>query len=190
MRFSKLKLLFNALKRTPKDASDPGGASTEIVSTVVEDVSRPQWPRVRGGAWPRGNSAKIPDMAQEPSRTFIDPETSIDGKIHGKDATIAGRFKGEVHLSGTLVLDPSANVDATVQAELVEVGGAFSGKITSRKVVVLETGKVTGTIDAGQLVVREGAILNGPVAAGKSASGAGTVAPALAPAPSAPAPKS
>lgn len=113
-------------------------------------------------------------MAQEPGRTFIDAETSIDGKIHGKDATIAGKFKGEIHLTGSLVLNPSANVDATAQAELVEVGGGFSGKITARKVVVLETGKVTGTLDAGQLVVREGAVLNGPVAAGKSASGTAT----------------
>jgi len=110
-------------------------------------------------------------MAQEPGRTFIDADSSIDGKISGKDATIAGRFKGEVHLTGSLVLSPSANVDATVQADLVEVGGGLSGKISARKVVVLETGKVTGTLDAGQLVVREGAILNGPVAAGKGASG-------------------
>jgi len=109
-------------------------------------------------------------MAQEPGRTFIDAETSIDGKIQGKDATIAGRFKGEIHLTGALVLAPSASVDATVQAELVEVGGAFAGKVTSRKVIVLETGKVTGTLDAGQLVLKEGAVLNGPVAAGKSAS--------------------
>ena len=118
-------------------------------------------------------------MAQEPGRTLIDADTSI-----------AGKFKGEVHLSGALVITPSANVDATIQAALVEVGGAFSGKITSRKVVVLETGKVTGTLDAGQLVVREGAVLNGPVAAGKSASGApaaasGSTAPAPATAPAA-----
>lgn len=123
-------------------------------------------------------------MAQEPGRTLIDADTSIDGKIQGKDVTIAGKFKGDVHLSGALVLTPSANVDATVQAEMVEVGGAFSGKITSRKVVVLETGKVTGTLDAGQLVVREGAVLNGPVAAGKSASGP-AAAPAPAPTPAA-----
>ena len=118
-------------------------------------------------------------MAQESGRTFIDAETSIDGKIHGKDVTIAGKFKGEVTLTGTLVLSPTANVDATVQAELVEVGGAFSGKLASRKVVVLETGKVTGTLDAGQLVVREGAVLNGPVAAGKATSVAsgGALAP-------------
>lgn len=109
-------------------------------------------------------------MAQDPGRTLIDTDTSIDGKITGKDATIAGTFKGEVHLAGTLVLAPGANVDATVQANLVEVAGAFSGKISAKKLVVLETGKVTGTIDAAQLVVREGAILNGPVAAGKSAS--------------------
>ena len=122
-------------------------------------------------------------MAQEPGRTFIDADTSIDGKIHGKDATIAGKFKGEVNLTGSLVLGPTANVDATVQAELVEVGGAFSGKLTARKVVVLETGKVTGTLDAGQLVVREGAVLNGPVAAGKASSGPATaVAPAAPPA--------
>lgn len=125
-------------------------------------------------------------MAQEPGRTLIDADTSIDGKIQGKDATIAGKFKGEVNLTGALVIAPSANVDATVQAALVEVGGAFSGKITSRKVVVLETGKVTGTLDAGQLVVREGAVLNGPVAAGKSASGAApAAASASAPAPAA-----
>jgi cytoskeletal protein CcmA (bactofilin family) len=109
-------------------------------------------------------------MALEPGRTLIDAETSIDGKINGKDATIAGKFKGEIHLSGTLVLAPSASVDATVQAELAEVAGTFSGKITAKKVVVLETGKVTGTLDAGQLVVREGAILNGPVAAGTSST--------------------
>lgn len=122
-------------------------------------------------------------MAQEPGRTFIDAETSIDGKIQGKDATIAGKFKGEVNLTGSLVLSATANVDATVQAELVEVGGTFSGKLTSRKVVVLETGKVIGTLDTGQLVVREGAVLNGPVAAGKGASGGseGAMAPLAAP---------
>ena len=131
-----------------------------------------------------GNSAKMARMAQEPGRTFIDAETSIDGKIHGKDATIAGKFKGEVNLTGTLVLSPTANVDATVQAELVEVGGVFSGTLTARKVVVLETGKITGTLDAGQLVVREGAVLNGPVAAGKAVSGGsgGAIAPAAPPA--------
>ena len=122
-------------------------------------------------------------MAQEPGRTFIDAETSIDGKINGKDATIAGKFKGEVNLTGSLMLSPSANVDATIKADLVEVGGAFSGKLTARKVVVLETGRVTGTLDAGQLVVREGAVLNGPVAAGKAASGGsgGAIAAAAAP---------
>ena len=124
-------------------------------------------------------------MAQESGRTLIDADTSIDGKINGKDATIAGKFKGEVHLSGSLVLTSSANVDATVQADVVEVSGTFSGKITSKKLVVLETGKITGTIDAGQLVVREGAVLNGPVAAGKSASGA---VPPAAPQTSTPAP--
>jgi len=118
----------------------------------------------------------MPDMAQESGRTFIDAETSIDGKILGKDATIAGKFKGEVNLTGALVLSASANVDATVQADLVEVGGEFSGKLTSRKVVVLETGRITGTLDAGQLVVREGAMLNGPVAAGKAAGAPGGAA--------------
>lgn len=133
-----------------------------------------KWPRVHGDF--EGNRAKMERMAQEPGRTLIDADTSIDGKIQGKDATIAGRFKGEVNINGSLVLSPSANVDATIQADLVEVGGTISGKITARKVVVLETGKVTGTLDAGQLVVREGAVLNGPVAAGKGASGSAAAA--------------
>ncbi len=126
-------------------------------------------------------AVKIPAMAQEPGRTFIDAETSIEGKINGKDVSIAGSFKGEIQLTGALVLTPSANIDATVRSELVEIGGAFAGKISSRKVVVLETGKVTGTIDAGQLVVREGAVLNGPVAAGKSAQAAAASTATVAP---------
>lgn len=119
-------------------------------------------------------------MAQETGRTFIDAETSIEGKISGKDATIAGKFKGEVALSGSLVLAPSGSVDATVQADLVEISGAFSGKITSRKAVVLETGRVSGSLDAGQLVVREGATVNGPIAAGRTSS-APAVPPQTAP---------
>jgi cytoskeletal protein CcmA (bactofilin family) len=129
------------------------------------------------------NSAKMPGMAQESGRTFIDTDTTIDGKIIGKDATIAGKFKGEVNLTGSLVLSPSAHVDATVQAEVVEVGGGLSGKLTAKKVVLLETARVTGTLEAGQLVVREGAVLNGPVAAGKAAPGGpgGAIVPPPAP---------
>ena len=50
---------------------------------------------------------------------MIDADTTIDGKINGKDVTIAGKFKGEVHLTGALVLTSSASVDATVQASLL-----------------------------------------------------------------------
>jgi cytoskeletal protein CcmA (bactofilin family) len=126
-------------------------------------------------------------MAQDTGGTLIDVDTSIDGKIQGKDATIAGKFKGEVHLSGLLTVLPSANVEATIQADQVEVSGTFSGKITSRKVVLLETAKVNGNIDAVQLVVKEGAMLNGPVASGKSATPKSGGPPS--PAPPAPAAK-
>ena len=73
-------------------------------------------------------------MAQEPGRTFIDAETSIEGKISGKDASIAGSFKGEIQLTGTLVLTPSANIDVTPSATspILRRVNTWSWPITTR----------------------------------------------------------
>jgi cytoskeletal protein CcmA (bactofilin family) len=112
--------------------------------------------------------------------TIIDAQADFEGKLKGKDAVVHGRVRGEIALSGRLVLGESAKVEATVSADAVEVAGEIKGDVRARSVTLAEKARVQGTLDARVLVVREGAWLSGAVAAGEGASKA---APAVAPPP-------
>jgi len=98
--------------------------------------------------------------------TVIDAHADIEGTLRGKDAQILGKFRGQIELTGRLILGEGARVDARVVADAVEVGGELKGELKARSLSVLERGRVEGTIDAQRLAMREGALLNGSVNAG------------------------
>jgi cytoskeletal protein CcmA (bactofilin family) len=98
--------------------------------------------------------------------TVIDAHADIEGTLKGKDAQILGRFRGQIELTGRLVLGEGARVDAKVVADTVEVAGELKGELKARSLSVLERGRVEGTIDTQRLAMREGALLNGSVNAG------------------------
>lgn len=99
--------------------------------------------------------------------TVIDAHADIEGTLKGKDAHVLGRFRGQIELTGRLILGEGARVDAHVVADAVEVAGEFKGELKARSLSVLERGRVEGTIDAQRLAMREGALLNGSVNAGE-----------------------
>jgi len=107
--------------------------------------------------------------------TIIDAQTEVEGKLKGKDARILGRFKGEIDISGRLVLSEGSHVEANVKAEAAEVGGEFKGDLTVRSLLLMEKAKIVGKIDAQVMAVREGAQMNGTISAG-SKPGTGTSA--------------
>jgi cytoskeletal protein CcmA (bactofilin family) len=98
--------------------------------------------------------------------TVIDAQADIEGTLRGKDAQVLGRFRGQIDLTGRLVLGESGKVDAKVTADTVEIAGEFKGELKARSLSVLEKGRVEGTIDAQRIAMREGALLNGAVNAG------------------------
>jgi cytoskeletal protein CcmA (bactofilin family) len=99
--------------------------------------------------------------------TLIDTQADIEGNLRGADARILGRFKGDLDLSGRLVLGESSRVDAKVKAAAAEVGGEFRGEIKAKSVTLTERARVTGRIDAEVLAMRDGARLDGEVSVGK-----------------------
>jgi cytoskeletal protein CcmA (bactofilin family) len=103
------------------------------------------------------------------STTVIDTQADIEGTLKAKDARILGRFKGEVEVSGTLVLGEASLVEARVVAGAAEIGGELRGDLRAKTVTLTEKARVTGRIDAGALCVRDGARLDGEVTAGKGA---------------------
>lgn len=110
--------------------------------------------------------------------TLIDAQADVEGKLRGKDAHVQGRFRGEIEVTGRLVLGEGSRVDAKVVTDAAEIAGEFKGEITARSVTLNEKARVEGTIDAQVLVVREGAHLNGSVNAGSSGKGKAIAPPA------------
>src|SRR5262245_36216469 len=98
--------------------------------------------------------------------TVIDTDSMIEGRLTGKDARILGTFQGEIELSGRLQLGEGAKVEAKVKATTAEIGGEFKGDLVVQNLVLLEKARVSGTVDAQTMAVREGAVVNGAVSAG------------------------
>jgi cytoskeletal protein CcmA (bactofilin family) len=102
--------------------------------------------------------------------TLIDADSDVEGKLKGKDARILGKFKGEIALSGRLVLGEGSRVEGKVVADAAEIAGTYKGDLNVRSLVLLDKGRAEGTLDAKTLAVREGAQINGSVNAGQAAS--------------------
>lgn len=115
--------------------------------------------------------------------TLIDADTEVEGKLTGKDARILGRFKGKIEIKGRLQVGEGARVEANVQADVAEIAGEFSGEVSVRSLVLLEKARVTGTLDAKTIAVREGAQVNGAINAGASKTPKPIPPPAPAPTP-------
>ncbi len=103
--------------------------------------------------------------------TVVDAEADLEGKLHGRDARILGRFRGEIELSGRLQVGPGARVEAKVKSDSAEIAGEYKGELSTRSLVLLEQAKVSGVLAAETLAVRDGAVVNANVAAGKPAKG-------------------
>jgi len=122
----------------------------------------------------------------EDKATLVDAQAQFEGKLSGKDATVHGRVRGEIALTGRLLIGEEGRVHASVAADVVEVAGQLEGDVRARAVTLRETARVKGKVEAQALVVREGAWLSGPVASGEtpaSDAAAGTAPPAPPPPP-------
>ncbi len=103
--------------------------------------------------------------------TLIDSEADLQGRLQGKDARVLGLFRGEIELSGRLQIGEKARVEARVQVDSAEIAGEYRGELRARSLVLLEKARVTGTLVADTLAVRDGALLDATVNAGQPSKG-------------------
>jgi len=112
----------------------------------------------------------------------------INIKLKGVDISdcdvlvIEGHVEATVHSKAMEIAMPGT-LKGTAIIDVAEIHGEFSGDLTARtRLVVHGTGRVSGTIRYGKLIVAEGGELNGDVKrldeAGGSAQSARTSAPA------------
>ena len=87
-------------------------------------------------------------MVETDKPTVVDAHAVFEGKLKGKDVQILGRFKGEIELSGRLMMGDGSNVEAKVIAEQADIAGHFSGDLKVKNLILLEKARVEGTLEA------------------------------------------
>jgi cytoskeletal protein CcmA (bactofilin family) len=106
-----------------------------------------------------------PRPRAELKESIIAAGLTFEGKIEGTgNVRIAGRFKGDVQVDGTLFVEQGAHLGGTVRAGSVVVAGELEGNIeAAQRVEVQQTGAITGDVTAGSLSVAAGARMRGRV---------------------------
>ena len=97
--------------------------------------------------------------------SIFGPGVTIEGKIEGdSDLRIAGKFKGDIQISGDLSIEKGAHISAKINAATVTIAGALEGNIAaSSQVRLLESGQLIGDLKATTLTVAAGSRMRGHV---------------------------
>lgn len=113
----------------------------------------------------------------EEAESTIGPSTVVDGKFKSESGIrIYGAAQGEIESAQAVYIEENAKVSAKVIAACIVVAGEVNGELhCSGRVEIKPSGRVTGTINAGTLVMQEGAFFDGNLKMKQSAAEAASL---------------
>jgi len=102
--------------------------------------------------------------------TFLGPNVRIEGTVTGSElVTIEGTVKGNINLTGDLLIGTKARIEATVHAKNVTIEGNLNGDVSADdRVELVASATVDGNIRAPKIIVAEGAKFRGSVDMGSA----------------------
>ena len=104
------------------------------------------------------------DPVLEQVGTIIGPGAIIDGPLTTMDSTrIDGTIKGNVTISGALIVGQEGKIFGNVSAVNAYVAGEINGNISASqgKVEISDTGKVIGDVACKSIIIDENAVFQG-----------------------------
>lgn len=104
-----------------------------------------------------------PDAALERVETVIGRGTHFNGSLTAVGTLrIDGKVEGQIVHRGDVVIGETGVVEASIQARNVTIAGEVRGGIEAEgKLELVATGKLSGDIKAGALIISEGALFQG-----------------------------
>jgi cytoskeletal protein CcmA (bactofilin family) len=146
------------------DTSDPTIGSTAGPSATGQGSST-------GSNVRTANDVNVGMPNPRPSRvmnegeieSLIGEHTSFEGTLKTEGSVrLLGSIQGEIESKNTIIVEEKARVTARLTAQQVMVAGQLDGQIFCEgRVEIRPTGRVTGEINAGALIVQEGAYFDG-----------------------------
>jgi len=158
-----------ALKPAPYDpplpAAKPLGSG--VRSALPPQPAPAKEPVATAPTSDRAAATDAPSVAAPPGGSKLSIGVNI--KLKGVEITdcdvliIEGQVEATVH-SKVMQIDQPGTLNGTAVIDVAEIRGEFSGELTARtRLVVHGTGRVSGTIRYGKLIVEEGGELTGDV---------------------------
>jgi cytoskeletal protein CcmA (bactofilin family) len=142
----------------------PSGVPGQPVQPMVAPVAPPVMlnPAVNPYDYAQGVAQPVQVPAAAASGTVVFQDATFDGRLNSEgNIHIQGKVSGEVRAADTVYVAREARVQASIRAANVVVAGEVVGDITcSGKLEVIPTGRISGEVDAGRLVIHEGAYVN------------------------------
>jgi cytoskeletal protein CcmA (bactofilin family) len=161
-----------------ESSSSPAGASSASRGDITAQApaTRSPAPEASGSVRTSSRPPAAP-VADEEMESTIGEQTTVEGTYKSDNSIrICGSVKGEIESQRSILVDSQAHVSAKVTASAVTVAGEVDGHIfCTGRVEIRPSGRVMGEINAGTLVMQEGAFFEGNLRMGDKA---GQAAPA------------
>ncbi|MEO7997976.1 MAG: polymer-forming cytoskeletal protein [Gemmatimonadaceae bacterium] len=143
-----------AVNLAPPPSSFTNPVMPEVPEMPLQPIPEPRMPPM---------TVPVRDVEMRRTESVLTNELTIEGKIEGSgNVRIAGKFKGEVNVTGNLVIEQGAVVTANVRAQTITIAGQLEGNIEgATRVELLETGVLTGDVMADSLTVAAGSRMRG-----------------------------
>ncbi len=157
-RFS--KALSGKEKEKEEQAAKLESAPVEPATGPATPTPRPPAPDVNLSVSPAGPRT-LPNG--DDVESVIGEQTFFDGTYRSESSIrILGTAQGEIESKRAIFVEGKAKVTAKVTASSVTIAGEVNGQIfCDGRVEIRPTGRVTGEIHAGSLVMQEGAYFEG-----------------------------
>lgn len=125
---------------------------------------------LKGDTAPSVEPAITPTSRSGGFNAILDQGSEFEGKLTFEGTVrIDGKFKGEIISEANLVVGESGKVEADIQVSSISVSGEIKGNVTAKdKVEIHPPAVVQGNIQAGTLVIEEGAVFEGSCSMNRS----------------------
>jgi cytoskeletal protein CcmA (bactofilin family) len=156
-------------QRTNPNAAAAAGASS--TATATQAVTAP----VAAAA----NSAPVSSGVEGESKLTVGPNIKLKGvEITDCDTLVVEGSVEATMDSRVIQISERGSFKGSADIDIAEIRGQFDGNLTARqKLVIYATGKVTGRVRYGKVVIEEGGQLSGEVEFGTASSRAAVTGP-------------
>jgi cytoskeletal protein CcmA (bactofilin family) len=157
------------------DSNDPTGSTAGVPLTGQPATSAASFrssPSDVNVGLPSTRLSRSPTSDGVDVESLIGERTSFEGTLKTEGSVrLLGSIQGEIESKSTIIVEEKAHVTARLTAAQVTVAGQVDGQIyCDGRVEIRPSGRVTGEINAGALIIQEGAYFDGNSKMATSAS--------------------